>query len=185
MSSKLSTILDKMMTTETILTDSVKSLSQDLSNLTFQNFSMVDAVNPAATGLGNKVSDVQASDGTSYKYLTSSTSGDVVYMCNFTNVKFGDYILCVRMKANYNTAILNILTLKIFNGSTEILSKDIKGTDFARTDNYCLFYTSFNYECLTSEKQPLEFRLVTSNYSGVSVYFDYAYITLITPAVYI
>ena len=180
MSSRLSDVLEKMMTTETLLTNSVETLSQ----MSFQNFSMIDAVNPAATGLGNKVSDVQASDGTSYKYLTSSTSGDVVYMCNFTDVKFGDYVLCVRMKANYNTATSTVLTLKILNGSTEILSRDIKGTDFTRTDNYCLFYTDFNYECITSEKQPLKFKLVTSNYSGVTVYFDYAYITLITPAVF-
>ena len=183
MSSKLSTILDKMMTTETYLVDSVKNLNEDLANITFQNFSMVDAVNPAATGVGVKTNDTMASNGVSYQLTTPSTV-QTIFSCDFTDVKFGSYALCARMRVGNNTYDSNILTLKILRGSTELLSKTIKCTDFTRSDNYCLLCASFNYDGTSSAKQPLTFKLDTTNYSGVKVYFDYAYISLITPAVY-
>lgn len=190
MSSKLSTILDKMMTTETCLVDSVKNLNEDVKNLnedlankTFQNFSMVDAINPAATGVGVKTNDTMASNGVSYQLTTPSTV-QTIFSCDFTDVKFGSYALCARMRVGNNTYDSNILTLKILRGSTELLSKTIKCTDFTRSDNYCLLCANFNYDGTSSAKQPLTFKLDTTNYSGVKVYFDYAYISLITPAVY-
>ena len=113
MSSKLSTILDKMMTTETYLVDSVKNLNEDLANMTFQNFSMVDAVNPAATGVGVKTNDTMASNGVSYQLTTPSTV-QTIFSCDFTDVKFGSYALCARMRVGDNRYDSNILTLKIF-----------------------------------------------------------------------
>lgn len=190
MSSKLSTILDKMMTTETCLVDSVKNLNEDVKNLnedlankTFQNFSMVDVNNPTATGVGVKTNDTMASNGVSYQLTTPSTV-QTIFSCDFTDVKFGSYALCARMRVGNNKYDSDILTLKILRGSTEILSKTIKCTDFTRSDNYCLLCASFDYDGTSSAKQPLTFKLDTTNYSGVKVYFDYAYISLITPAVY-
>ena len=180
MSSKLSSILDKMMTTETLLTNSVEALSK----MSFQNFSIVDSTKPEATGVGVQTNDTMASDGVSYQFTTTSTA-QTIFSCDFSDVKFGTYALCARIRVGNNTYDSNILTLKVLRGSTELLSKTIKCTNFTRSDNYCLLCASFNYDGTSSAKQPLTFKLDTTNYSGVKVYFDYAYITLITPAVYI
>lgn len=184
MSSKLSTILDKMMTTETYLVDSVKNLNEDLANMTFQNFSMVDAVNPTATGAGVKTNDTMASNGISYK-LTSTTTSKTVYSCNFSDVKFGTYTLCARIRASKKDASADILTLKVTSGSRELQSVGFKGSDFSRTDNYCFLCTTFDYDGTTSAKQPITFTFTTTTIGSIDFYFDYAYISLITPAVYV
>lgn len=180
MSSKLSGILDKMMTTETLLVDSVEALSKK----SFQNFSIVDATNPEASGVGSMASDTMASDGISYNFTSTSTA-QTIFSCDFSDVKFGNYSLCVRVKSNNNTNTANVLTLKVKRGSTELLSKDIKGTNFIRTDNYCYFCTTFNYDGTSTAKEPITFQLYSTTVSGINFAFDYAYITLITPAVYI
>lgn len=183
MSSKLSTILDKMMTTETFLVDSVKNLNEDLANKTFQNFSMVDVNNPAATGAGVKTNDTKASNGISYK-LTSTTTSQTVYSCNFSDVKFGTYTLCARIRASKKDASADILTLKVTSGSRELKAAGFKGSDFSRTDNYCFLCTTFDYDGTTSAKQPITFTFTTTTIGSIDFYFDYAYISLITPAVY-
>lgn len=180
MSSKLSGILDKMMTTETLLVDSVEALSK----MSFQNFSIVDATNPESSGVGSVASDTMASDGMSYQFTSTSTA-QTIFLCNFSDVKFGNYSLCVRIKSSNNTSTSDILTLKITRGSSELLSKGIKGTNFNKTDNYCYFCVSFTYDGTNSAKEPLTFKLDSTAVSGVNFCFDYAYITLITPAVYI
>lgn len=180
MSSKLSGILDKMMTTETLLVDSVEALSK----ISFQNFSIVSANSLEAEGVGVLTNDNMASDGQSRQF-TSTSNIQTIYLCNFSDMKFGNYSLCVRVKSNNNTNSANILTLKVRRGSTELLSKNIKGTDFIKTDNYCYFCTTFSYDGTSTAKEPMTFQLDSTTASGINFAFDYAYITLITPAVYI
>jgi hypothetical protein len=184
MSSKLSTILDKMMTTETYLVDSVKNLNEDLANITFQNFSMVDVNNPTATGVGIKTNDTKASNGISYKF-NSTITPQIVYSCDFSDVKFGTYTLCARIRASKNNASADdILTLKVTSGSRELKTAGFKGSDFSKTDNYCFLCTTFDYDGTTSAKQPITFTFETTTINAIDFYFDYAYISLITPAVY-
>lgn len=180
MSSKLSGILDKMMSVETMLVDTVESLSQ----MSFQNFSIVDAAKETASGSGSIVSDTKASNGVARQF-TSTSSAQTIFSCNFSDVMFGNYALCIRVQASANTSTSDVLTLKVKRGSTELLSKGVKGNNFSKTDNYCYFCATFNYDGTTSAKEPLTFSLNTTAVSGIKFNFDYAYITLITPAVYI
>lgn len=157
----------------------------NLKSLTFDTFSSVDNATEGCTSAGTLTTDLMASNGKSY-ITTTTTSAENLFTADFSDVKFGKYALCMRLKVNANTSSSAVLTARIFNGSSEILSKDILGTNFESTSNYCYICTTFDYAGATNvEKQALQLVLNTGTVNGIEVRFDYAYITLITPAVYI
>ena len=117
---------------------------------------------------------------------TTTTSAKNLITANFSDVKFGKYALCLRLKVSSNTSSSSVFTANIMNGSNTILSKSILGTYFDSTSNYCYICTTFDYSgSSSSAKQKLQLKLNTGTVSGLEVRFDYAYISLITPAVYI
>ena len=133
---------------------------------------------------GMLVLDPTASNGYSYT-ITSSDTAQMLYRGDFKDMKFGNYSICMRMKVSDNSSSSNILTVNLNSGSSVILSKQISGTMFDSTSDYCYLCTSFEYKSNGNNKAPISFSLETNTVSGIDVYFDYAYISLITPAIYL
>ena len=163
----------------------LENATPDLSSLSFGNFALIDNATEGCTSAGTLSTDLMASNGKAYSVITTTTSENV-FSANFSDVKFGKYSLCMRVRVSDNTSSSTILNVNIYDGSTSILSKNILGTNFDSNTKYCYICTTFDYEGSSSTaKQPLTFSLSSTSVSGITVYFDYAYISLLTPAIYI
>lgn len=157
---------------------------ESLKEISFDTFSIID-FNSDFTTAGTEITDSMASLGKAIQ-TTTTTSAKNLITANFSDVKFGKYALCLRLKVSSNTSGSSVFTANIMNGSNTILSKSILGTYFDSTSNYCYICTTFDYSgSSSSAKQKLQLKLNTGTVSGLEVRFDYAYISLITPAVYI
>ena len=157
---------------------------ESLKEKSFDTFSVID-FNSDFTTAGTEITDSMASLGKAIQ-TTTTTSAKNLITANFSDVKFGKYALCLRLKVSSNTSSSSVFTANIMNGSSTILSKSILGTYFDSTSNYCYICTTFDYSgSSSSAKQKLQLKLNTGTVSGLEVRFDYAYISLITPAVYI
>lgn len=157
---------------------------ESLRGSSFDTFSIID-FNSDFTTAGTEITDSMASLGKAIQ-TTTTTSAKNLITANFSDVKFGKYALCLRLKVSSNTSSSSVFTANIINGSNTILSKSILGTYFDSTSNYCYICTTFDYSgSSSSAKQKLQLKLNTGTVSGLEVRFDYAYISLITPAVYI
>lgn len=157
---------------------------ESLKEISFDTFSIID-FNSDFTTAGTEITDSMASLGKAIQ-TTTTTSAKNLITANFSDVKFGKYALCLRLKVSSNTSSSSVFTANIMNGSNTILSKSILGTYFDSTSNYCYICTTFDYSgSSSSAKQKLQLKLNTGTVSGLEVRFDYAYISLITPAVYI
>ena len=157
---------------------------ESLGEISFDTFSIID-FNSDFTTAGTEITDSMASLGKAIQ-TTTTTSAKNLITANFSDVKFGKYALCLRLKVSSNTSSSSVFTANIMNGSSTILSKSILGTYFDSTSNYCYICTTFDYSgSSSSAKQKLQLKLNTGTVSGLEVRFDYAYISLITPAVYI
>lgn len=146
--------------------------------------STVDITSSGFTSKGTKKADTMASTGNCYS-LASTTSSLVLASGNFSAVKFGKYALCLRIMSSNNTSTANILTVTVKHGSTTLLTKNIKGTDFTSTSQYSNIYTSFDFNGTSSARGTLSVQISTGTTSGITFKFDYAYITLMTPSVFI
>ena len=157
---------------------------ESLGEISFDTFSIID-FNSDFTTAGTEITDSMASLGKAIQ-TTTTTSAKNLITANFSDVKFGKYALCLRLKVSSNTSSSSVFTANIMNDSSTILSKSILGTYFDSTSKYCYICTTFDYSgSSSSAKQKLQLKLNTGTVSGLEVRFDYAYISLITPAVYI
>ena len=164
----------------------MNELNADMNTLLREvgTFAIVGANTPGVSGTGVRTTDLKASDGVSYVYNTSTSANHILYGCNFSNVKFGKYAICARVKiATTNSAA--IVQLKVLNGTKEILAKDFSGSSFNTTSNYCYLYSTFEYTGDGSTKKDLTFQLHLHKLNNIQVSFDYAYISLLTPSVFI
>lgn len=149
------------------------------------NFALIDNVTEGCTSAGTLTTDLMASNGKAYVATTTATAFSL-FKATFPEVKFGKYSLCMRLKISANTSSSTVLAVNLLSGSTTILNKYIIGTNFDKTNNYCYICTTFDYDGSSgTAKQPLQLNINTGTVEGLEVRFDYAYITLITPAVYI
>ena len=149
------------------------------------NFALIDNATEGCTSAGTLTTDLMASNGKAYVATTTATAFSL-FKATFPEVKFGKYSLCMRLKINANTSSSTVLAVNLLSGSTTILNKYIIGTNFDKTNNYCYICTTFDYDGSSgTAKQPLQLNINTGTVEGLEVRFDYAYITLITPAVYI
>lgn len=167
--------------------DNIRVLQQgpDISDFVFGNFALIDNTTEGCTSAGTLTTDLMASNGKAYIATTTATAFNL-FKATFPEVKFGKYSLCMRLKISANTSSSTVLAVNVLNGTTTILSKYITGTNFDRTNNYCYICTTFDYDGSSgTAKQPLQLNINTGTIKGLEVRFDYAYITLITPAVYI
>ena len=164
----------------TSLWEKVVELQQGLGN-----FALIDNVTEGCTSAGTLTTDLMASNGKAYVATTTATAFSL-FKATFPEVKFGKYSLCMRLKISANTSSSTVLAVNLLSGSTTILNKYIIGTNFDKTNNYCYICTTFDYDGSSgTAKQPLQLNINTGTVEGLEVRFDYAYITLITPAVYI
>lgn len=146
-------------------------------------YAILDINTPGRGGSGSIESDAGASHNKACVITTSSSSSACMYSGVFPEIKYGHYAICARMKVS-NLTSSNLVQLKLFNGNTLIKSQDYKGTAFASTSQYDYIYTTFNYEGSTT-KQDLRLEVHVHAINSVVVKFDYAYISMIIPSVFI
>ena len=148
------------------------------------SYALVDINTPDRSGDGVLENDIEASNGQCISLTTSSNASYCLYSGTLSDIKFGNYALCVRAKSDSLTGA-DVVQLKILNGTTEILSKNFKGSDFENTSSYQYLYTTFTYDSVGTAKQALSFQLHTRQADGIKIKFDYAYVSMIIPSVYI
>ena len=169
---------------------SITSLQTSVSNLSTQvsqgsgTYGIVDINTSGRTGSGAKTTDMAASHGNCLA-LTSTSSTTLLYQATLPQMDFGNYALCARVKIGTSTTS-NIVQLRVLNGSTQIMSKTFTGSAFGGgTTNYSYLYSTFTYEGNGSTKNNLIFQIYTLGTSGIQVRFDYAYVSMIIPSVFI
>lgn len=148
------------------------------------SYSLIDINSPDRGGTGTLVSDTSASHGQAIRITTSASANLVPISAVFSDIKFGHYAICARVKISSKTNN-NIVQLKLINGTTEILVANFTGSHFSSTSQYCYLYSTFTYEAINGAKQPLTFQLHTHLIDGIQVSFDYVYISMIIPSVFL
>lgn len=147
-------------------------------------YAVLDVNTPGKGGSGSLATDALASHGKCIRITTSSSANYASFTGTFSDVKFGHYAICARVKTN-NLTSSNLVQLKVLNGSTEILAANFTGAAFKSTSKYAYLYSTFVYEGNGSSKQNLSFQLHTHMVNGVQVDFDYVYISMIIPSVFL
>ena len=148
------------------------------------SYAILDINTPGRGGSGTLSTDTLASHGKCIRITTSSSANYASFTGTFSDVKFGHYAICARVKSNSLTSS-NLVQLKVLNGSTEILAANFTGANFGSTSKYAYLYSTFIYEGNGSSKQNLSFQLHTHMVNGVQIDFDYVYISMIIPSVFI
>lgn len=197
---KLSTIRTELASTKTDLESEIQStiggIRQEVTNnitiLQEQvqrgsgSYAIVDKDTPERGGSGTLVTDVLASQGECYNLTTSSSTNYCLYSGAFSDVKYGYYSICARVRIGTTSTATSLVQLKVLNGTEEILTKDFPGTTFGSTSQYYYLYATFKYENTSGNaKQPLSFQLHTHMVADIPIYFDYAYISMIMPSVFL
>lgn len=169
----------------------LNKVDKDISDLSDKiargsgSYALVDINTPDRGGNGALESDNAASHGQCVA-LTSTSSSQCIFSGTFSEgMKYGHYALCARVKSSSTTSS-NILQMKILNGSTAIKTVNFTGSEFSSTSQYYYLYTTFTYEgSASSAKNNLSFQLNTLTVSGVKISFDYAYVSMIIPSVFL
>ena len=150
---------------------------------TADSFAIVDITEENVVTDGSKVVDKYASNGYCYR-ATAGSSNLCLFSADFSEVKYGNYALCARLKTTTTTSS-NVVKISILNNGTEIASKTFAGSAFDSTSNYSYLYTSFNYQGDGKEKTNLSVKIEVLPVNGVQISFDYAYISMIMPSVFL
>ena len=90
----------------------LENATPDLSSLSFGNFALIDNATEGCTSAGTLSTDLMASNGKAYSVITTTTSENV-FSANFSDVKFGKYSLCMRVRVSDNTSSSTILNVNI------------------------------------------------------------------------
>lgn len=192
LSSDVSNLKSNVNTLNTKLNKEVADLQSkintDISNLSEKvargsgSYALVDINSPGITSNGTLVTDASASHGKSYQGTASSSNGtSLVYSCKFSEVNFGHYAICVRAKSS-STGTGNVAQIRILNGSTQIMAQNFTGKSFSSTSSYDYLYSTFTYEGSTKGDLTLQVYVYTNS---VTINFDYAYISMIIPSVFV
>ena len=180
-------VIDKITNSVEDLKDKITNSVEDLEDKVSRgsgSYALVDINTPGRGGNGTVVSDTSASHGQAIRITTSSSANYAPFIGTFSDVKFGHYAICARVKTN-NLTSSNLVQLKVLNGNTEILAANFTGTNFGSSSKYAYLYSTFTYESISNAKQPLSFQLHTHKVNGVQITFDYAYISMIIPSVFL
>lgn len=156
-------------------------------------YALVNIDTPGITSQGALTNDSDSSLGKSYCLSTGMTSR-CIYSADFPKVKYGEYSLCARVKVSYllrySLPKEDPVELKILCGNSILLDRVFSIEDFNYGDGlYHDIYGIFEYNSVSGfDKDKLTFQILTGEYVYVgdySVSFDYAYITMIVPTVYL
>jgi hypothetical protein len=183
---KLNDILQGLVTTDQKVIEKINTDVTELEDKVSRgsgSYGLADINSPNVTSNGKLINDMGASHGKAYS-VTTSSQNLLLYSGEFSDVKFGKYAMCLRIKSSSVTSS-NILQIRVSNGSTIVLSKDIKGSNFSSANKYGYVYTTFDYEGDGVVKNNLKIEVYTHTVSGITICFDYAYIGMIIPAVFL
>ena len=183
----LNDILQGLVTTDQKVIEKINTDVAELEDRVARgsgSYALLDINTPDRGGSGSIATDVLASHGQCIRITTSSSANYASFTGTFSDVKFGHYAICARVKTN-NLTSSNLAQLKVLNGSTEILAANFTGAAFGSTSKYAYLYSTFVYEGNGSSKQNLSFQLHTHKIDGVQVDFDYVYISMIIPSVFL
>ena len=158
------------------LLDQVEQLNNKTSTI-----GTVDIFSKNIVSDGALIDDSAASHGKCYK-VSSSNVNRVVYRATLDDIKFGQYGICLRMKCSVSKNSI-VARVRIFNGETYILDKQLNANEFAV--NYTLIYGAFTYDVIGNSKNNLVIQVETIADAGVDVSFDYAYVNMIIPSVFL
>ena len=131
---------------------------------------------------GELVGDINASHGKSY-HVVAGQNDTTLYKATMDDIKFGQYGICVRMMCTSVDTTNPIVRLRVINGATNILTKEFKSSDF--NGDYALIYGAFEYKSNGNTKQNLQVQIDVLANAGVEASFDYAYVNMIIPAVFL
>lgn len=178
-------IIEKLGVIEESVGDNLQSTLEELKKGSATSC-IIDNDTAGRTTSATVTNDTMASTGKCLK-VTQTGSNINLFKANFSNVKFGRYGLCLRMKTSATGATADTIKVEVKNGSTVILTKTLKGTAFTTNANYENFYMTFDYNGTSSAKGTLSLAITLLGTSGtkLAVSFDYAYISLAMPSVFI
>lgn len=178
-------IIEKLGVIEESVGDNLQSTLEELKKGSATSC-IIDNDTAGRTTSATVTNDTMASTGKCLK-ATQTGSNINLFKANFSNVKFGRYGLCLRMKTSATGATADTIKVEVKNGSTVILTKTLKGTAFTTNANYENFYMTFDYNGTSSAKGALSLAITLLGTSGtkLAVSFDYAYIQLMMPSVFI
>lgn len=153
---------------------------------TSDSFALVDINTEGVVSSGTLADDLYASHGKCY-FSSSGPDTVLLYSADFNEVKFGNYALCLRMKLNQIATPGEVVTVTILNGTTEILKTSFVTSDFESVDNYQYLYSTFKYDGDGNTKTNLKLKveIPTNPDTSVELKFDYAYISMIIPSVFL
>ena len=156
---------------------------------TSDSFAIVDINTEGIVSDGALLDDVYASHGKCY-FGSSGPDTMTLYSADFNEVKFGNYALCLRMKLNNGVTPEDVVMVSILNGTDVIMTKSFATSDFFddndSTDGYRYLYSTFEYSGNGGVKSNLKLKVeIPSTEVSVEVKFDYAYISMIIPSVFL
>ncbi len=194
MADTLNDIIQGLINTDTALISKLKEklndVEQELETIPEQinrgsgSYAILDVNTPDRGGIGTLKNDALASHGQCISIVTSSSTNYCSFSGSFPDLKYGHYAICARVKTN-NLTSSALVQLKVLKGSTEILAANFTGANFGSTSGYQYLYSTFKYEDTNANKPALSFQLHTHKVNGVTIDFDYVYISMIIPSVYI
>ena len=134
---------------------------------------------------GGLVDDIYASHGKAYVIMTSSNTTSVLYSSMLSDIKFGHYALCLRMKLGEETTE-DVITINLIDGDRTITTKTFNGEDFDNITDYNYLYTTFQYDSIGTDKSNLLIRIETlPTTSSIELRFDYVYVNMIMPSIFL
>jgi archaellum component FlaC len=171
------------------LKTNVSTINSNISGLNTKieqgsgTYAIVNINTAGRSGSGTVTTDSQASTGKCIK-ATSGTSNKIVFQATFPAVNLGYYGLCARVKVNNSTSTSSIIRIRVLHGATEIATKSFTGVDIGTTD-YTYLYVPFKYDVkVGASKGDLIFQAYTLTTASIDLSFDYAYISMMIPSVF-
>lgn len=133
---------------------------------------------------GSITEDVYASHGQAY-LITTGDYNTMLYSSKLPDIKFGNYALCLRMKIGIESTE-DLIRVSILSNGTNIAQKIFNGSSFDDAQNYQYLYTTFQYDGDGNSDKNLIIRIETLPVSSsIEVRFDYAYVTMIMPSIFL
>ena len=171
------------------LKTNVSTINNNISGLNTKieqgsgTYAIVNINTAGRSGSGTVTTDSQASTGKCIK-ATSGTANKIVFQATFPAVNLGYYGLCARVKVNNKTSTSNIIRIRVLHGTAEIATKSFTGADIGTTD-YTYLYIPFKYDVKSgASKGDLIFQAYTLTTASIDLSFDYAYISMMIPSVF-
>lgn len=167
------------------LENNLQSSIEDLKKGS-NSYSILDFSSPNVSSSGALVVDNYASNGKCYK-VTQTANNINLFTANFSDVQYGHYGLCARMRVSSLSNTDNAIKIDIKVNNKTIATKSVAASSFSSTANFEYIYLSFQYDGNSETKYPIQTAITVLGTSGTlaDISLDYVYINLMMPAVFI